>query len=294
MTVQATILFADIAGSTAMYERLGDQRAEAIISEVLQALSVISEKTGGQVIKTIGDEIMCRFSEADQAIFAARQMQEFAGRYSPPGVKGRVAVRIGAHHGPVLDSEADVHGDTVNVSARVAALARPSKIMITAATVDELSMPNQSLCRPMQQANLKGKKEAVQLYDVIWEQNEELTRVTQSIRRPSVSTKTLLLSAPGKEISLSNAKPTQLMIGRGNECQLQVGAPQASRLHCEIIVQGGKFLLQDHSTNGTYIEQNGVEMWFHQESAPLLGHGVISIGAKAGENPDFLLHYRIE
>jgi len=294
MNFQATILFADIAGSTRLYELLGDSKAEAMISRVLDALALICAQSGGTVIKTIGDELMCRFDQADQAIMAARQMQEFSQTHQPEGLKGRIAIRIGAHHGEILETADDVYGDTVNVSARVAALARPGKIMVSEATVEQLDLNQRAICRQMQRATLKGKQEPVQLFDVIWEQNEELTRVTQTIKRPTVAVKTLNLMGPEGNRRLRSDRPTQLIIGRGNECHLVVGAPQASRQHCEISVQGGKFLLLDHSTNGTYIQQNGVEMWFHQESAPLVGEGVISIGAKAGDNPDYLLHYRIE
>ncbi|MBT6454126.1 MAG: adenylate/guanylate cyclase domain-containing protein, partial [Gammaproteobacteria bacterium] len=61
---QATILFADIAGSTALYENIGDSQAENLINTILAALSGIVEEHNGLVIKTIGDEIMCQFSSS--------------------------------------------------------------------------------------------------------------------------------------------------------------------------------------------------------------------------------------
>jgi class 3 adenylate cyclase len=69
-------MFADVAGSTALYEKLDDEQANRIIDDVITMMSELTEKYLGTVVKTIGDEIMCGFSKADQAFTAASIIQD--------------------------------------------------------------------------------------------------------------------------------------------------------------------------------------------------------------------------
>ena len=130
-SVFTTIMFADVAGSTTLYEQLGDEQANRIIDDVITMMSELTEKHLGTVIKTIGDEIMCRFNEADQAFTTASIIQDrLQKRPADLGVK--INVRVGLHTGLVLIREdGDVFGDAVNVAARVAAIARGSQILTT-------------------------------------------------------------------------------------------------------------------------------------------------------------------
>ena len=64
-------MFADVTGSTRLYETLGDETANRIIGKVLDIMAVITEEYQGFVIKTIGDEIMSRFASANDCVRAA-------------------------------------------------------------------------------------------------------------------------------------------------------------------------------------------------------------------------------
>ena len=75
-TTNLTILFADISGSTRLYEILGDAPARAKVASCLQLLTDVTERHGGTVIKTIGDEIMCTFPNAEVSVGAACEMHE--------------------------------------------------------------------------------------------------------------------------------------------------------------------------------------------------------------------------
>lgn len=287
---ESTILFADIAGSTALYESIGDTQAELIISSTLDALSSIVRNQQGLVIKTIGDEIMCRFTSADKAIQAASEMHEFTEAGNIPGSSQKLAIRIGAHMGSVIDTDGDVFGDTVNVSARIAAQARPGKTMISEQTYQSLPESQQILCRLMMQTHLKGKEQPVNLYDVVWEKNDQLTRISQTPRSLD-GQGNLIIKYQQKKMILPFGT---LSIGRGQECNLVVEATQASRRHCEIRLKGNKFILVDSSTNGTFVTQNNVEYLFHNETVPLQSNGVIGLGQSSKDDPDHIIQFSVE
>ena len=92
----ATILFADICGSTRLFEQYGDVQARLIETRVLDALTAETGVYGGVVIKTIGDEIMCRFPSAEQAVQAACDMHRVI-KDDPALAKLNIAIKIGLH-----------------------------------------------------------------------------------------------------------------------------------------------------------------------------------------------------
>jgi adenylate cyclase len=285
-----TILFADIAGSTALYESVGDQRAEAIIAKALERLSAIVSQHDGRVIKTIGDELMCQFGAAESALMAANRMHEYIDANSLRDFDQQLSIRVGAHIGSVIESRDDVYGDTVNVSARIAALARPGKTMISETTFEALPDKLRQACRLLMETHVKGKQQPLKLYDAVWEHNDQLTRIA-STPRAQAGGIVLVLEYNGNKVSLESGS---LRIGRGMECDLVVEAPQASRCHCDIRHSGHKFSLSDGSTNGTYIMQNSVELFFHNETVPLQQSGIISLGQMTKDNARHLIHFSIE
>ena len=134
------VMFADIAKSTAIYETLGDQRARTLIASCLSLLSKITEKYHGTVIKTIGDELMCTFPTAFDAVTAAREMNQalsFASVVDDPGCRPP-NIYVGIHVGPVILEKGDVFGDTVNLAARITGFKRPRQILISEETAAAL------------------------------------------------------------------------------------------------------------------------------------------------------------
>jgi hypothetical protein len=136
--VSLAILFADISGSTRLYEVLGDVRARERTSRCLSILTEVIQRHGGTVIKTIGDEVMSTFPGADAAVQAACAMQESMAAEAVPG-EIALDIRIGLHYGPALVELGDVFGDAVNVAARIVALTKARQILTTRQTVEMLS-----------------------------------------------------------------------------------------------------------------------------------------------------------
>ena len=114
---KCAVLFADVAGSTQLYETLGDEAARLLVGNCLQSLSRVTERHGGRVVKTIGDELMCRFPSADAAVTAARVMQEMTRKMSSAGGV-TPSIRAGLHYGSMIEEDGDLFGDAVNLAAK--------------------------------------------------------------------------------------------------------------------------------------------------------------------------------
>src|SRR6267143_3004961 len=115
---QTTVLFADVTGSTRLYETAGDSRAVEAIGVCMQKLREAVELHGGRVVKTMGDAVMALFPTPNAAAAAAARMQTDVE--SLPAVEGRkLGLRIGFQSGPVIQRENDIFGDTVNLAYRL-------------------------------------------------------------------------------------------------------------------------------------------------------------------------------
>jgi len=134
---QVTFLFTDLKGSTALYERLGDLNAYALVREHFALLDVCAHRHAGAIVKTIGDAVMAAFSRPADAVAAAlRILREIAAFNSGHGSPA-IILKIGAHCGPsiavTLNENLDYFGQTVNIAARVQSFADAGEICLTEA-----------------------------------------------------------------------------------------------------------------------------------------------------------------
>ena len=162
------ILFADIAGSTKMYESLGDTLARRKIAQCIDVMTDVTKENGGTLIKVIGDEVMCTFPDADTASAAAVSMQErVSGALLTGG--GSLGIHVGLHYGPVILEEGDVYGDAVNLASRMANLAKRDQILTTGATVTCLAPNWREQTRQVDRAAVRGKAEEIDVYEFVWQ-----------------------------------------------------------------------------------------------------------------------------
>ncbi len=177
------VLFADICGSTALYDKLGNETALKVITRTLNILIQEVATHKGTLIKTIGDEIMCSFPSVAVATQAACAMH-FAIDARQPGGEHPIFVRIGFHYGEVIHKANDVFGDTVNVAARVAAITRARQIMTTQTVIDALPSGFADRVRPVTRAAFHGKQDSFTVFQILWEpENTLLGRIGESILR---------------------------------------------------------------------------------------------------------------
>lgn len=292
----ATILFADIGGSTRLFEQYGNLRARQIETRVLDLLAARTVAHQGTVIKTIGDEIMSSFPSAEAGIQAACEMQK--------GIKNdlaladlNIAIRIGLHHGPVLVEKNDVFGDAVNVAARMVQLAKSDQIITTRETMRGLPSEFEPMTRELGRAHVRGKQDEIEIVEIIWFESTSMTQMSdvesEKILRNKLYAR-LLLVYRGQNIELKPS--TDLFnIGRGPRNDLIIDRELVSRSHAIIEFRQGKFILADHSTNGTYLMlENGSRFFVRREEITLHDQGIICLGQTAfKENPD-IIHYECQ
>jgi class 3 adenylate cyclase len=277
----SAILFADVSGSTSLYEKLGDQRALATIETVLTQLRKSILLQDGHVIKTIGDEVMAIFRSADAAMQAACDMQNRVAAI-PQTDNTRLAVRIGFHYGPAIEEGGDYFGDAVNTAARMAGLAKGGQILTSGPTVETLAPLLRASTRAIDALHVKGKQDEIQIVEVIWHDSDDLTAMAAS--EPALSAPdepTLTLSYGALTLTLGAAQRSA-SFGRDATNELVIADKMASRVHCKIEFRRGRFFLVDQSTNGTYVTvENDNEVMLKREQLMLRGRGVISLGHAA-------------
>lgn len=290
-TKKLAILFADISDSTALYDRLGDEQARQIVATCLAAMSDRAAAHNGTLVKTIGDEIMCTFTSAEDALHASREMQRTI-KANNHGSKQPLRVRIGFHFGDVLCEANDVYGDTVNVAARITAVTRAGQIMTTQATVGALPPDLLSDVHQILRAELKGQFD---IFQVPWE-GEDLQRTQIGIapyRKSQEVGAELILRYRGQSCRV-NDQQKKVFLGRGGTCKIVVVNDFASRQHAAVESRSGNFVLQDSSVNGTYIRfDDGQIVFIHNDEAILRGIGTISLGRSYAENPSELIIFSV-
>jgi adenylate cyclase len=277
--VDLAVLFADVSGSTRLYEKLGNARALECIGLCLSIMRQSVKTCGGRVIKTIGDELLCVFPTATAAAQAAIDMQARIDMQAP--VEGEpLQIRVGLQFGPVLHENDDVFGDCVNVAARMVKLARPAHIMVAGECMQAMDAAMRSQVRAIDKLHVKGRAKEIDVYELPWKHSEDLTTLASRPpedlqQKPRVR---LRLKHNGREI-VFGARQDVIRFGREASSDVVVADRKASRDHARIERRRDKFVLVDISSNGTFITFHGEpEMPVRREEIVLHGHGSISFG----------------
>lgn len=189
-TRDVTLMFTDIVGSTSFFERRGDIEGRTMIQEHNDLLFPVVQRHGGTVLRTIGDAIMAIFPSPEEGVRAAIEIQRtLCERNKSQRKEDCILVRIGLNYGKGIVQDGDVYGDMVNVAARVESLAEGDQILVSRSVYDHVRGTEDILCRYFSSTEVKGKAEAIELYRVVWGDEEataDKTRtaeVSRKIRR---------------------------------------------------------------------------------------------------------------
>jgi len=287
--MKCAIMFADIVGSTRLYEELGDVIAADCVNQCIQIMTEITQSFNGEVINTIGDEIMSRFKHADDAVFAACRIHELFTDESISEHNVSLSLRIGIHFGETISRQDDVFGDAVNVASRVANIANARQIITTEELTQQLSPALAEKVREFDQIEIKGKQQKLIIYEVLWE-NRDITLIGHAISDENVN-QNLNLIYHGQSKSLTQNSPS-FILGRNPGNDLVVEAELVSRAHAYCVYRRGKFILIDQSTNGTFVKTGeGQEVYLRREEIPLLGSGLIGLGESTRTDNGQLIQY---
>ncbi len=293
---EVAVLFADVVGSTRLYEVLGDADARGMILTCVDLMRSATERNRGTVIKTIGDEILAVFPTPVDAVNAAGEMQQDIRNHPDLLVEGQhVAIRIGGHFGPVAFQNRDVYGASVHTANRMTSQAKAGQIICSAAMVERLTPEWLAVTRRIDVTSVRGRSEEIELFEVLWQQ-EDATSMLPSIldQKPATRPRRLRLEHLGKEIVVEDGVRGVTM-GRADENDIVVTGNLISRLHARIEVARDKFLLVDQSTNGTFVTSSeGKEAFVRRDTLPLQGSGSIGLGRLPEAGASDAIRYWLE
>jgi class 3 adenylate cyclase len=278
---ELAILFADVVGSTRLFEVLGDVAARDKVQACVEIMRRATEQHGGSVVKTMGDEIMATFADCDAAMDAAVEMQAAIAGHPDLEVEGQhISIRIGCHFGPVVQETRDVFGAAVHTANRMTSQAKAGQIIITDSIYGRLAEEWRAIARQVDVAVPRGQHGEVTIYELLW-QHGETTSVLPSIATIADEKKPfrIRLRYLGTELVLDNRERTYATLGRGQDNDLVIKGNLVSRLHARIEAGKNRFMLVDQSTNGSFVQgKGGDDAFVRRDAIPLKGEGVIGLG----------------
>jgi len=291
--LEVAIVFADVVGSTQLYDKYGDTKASETVAACLDIMKDATFQFNGTVIKTIGDEVMSTFMTVDEAMGASVMMQS---RIAGVGKKDDgipVQIRIGCHFGPVVQEQNDIFGAAVHTANRMTSQAKAGQIVISGFTVEHMSPELRSQARQIDVATVRGRLDEVALFELVW-QPDEATSMLPTIEWETKSRKAskLLLNFRDTTVELSDGRKS-INIGRADDNDLVVKGNLISRVHAKIEMRRGKFMIVDQSTNGTFLQSaQGQETFVRRDSTALGDEGTIGLGRTEDPDSDLAIHYK--
>jgi class 3 adenylate cyclase len=280
-----TVVFADIAGSTALYEALGNEHAAAAVARLTEGIGQSIEARGGRVVKKLGDGVLGVFAEAEKAVDAmvgCMRRQRSAAQQPGP----RMEIRVGLASGDLVEVDGDCYGDAVNVAARLCERAGLAEIWATEDTVQGLLEPPGASFIRLGHLVVRGKADPLVMYRIDWEPGSGGESLT--MQAGLLSNMARLEAAEQAEIRFSWRGGDQMFavsdmpvhVGRSTSAQLCIGDPRVSRQHARLDWRGGAFLLTDLSSYGTWVRFEGSDapVQLRRDSCLLHGIGEISLG----------------
>lgn len=273
---RVVVLFADVVNSTRMFEILGDEEALALINRLHDALIDASKEFSASLVKKIGDALLLSFPSPVAAFLAASAMLDVLRDFEAPVA---TSIRIGFHLGEVVEVGGDMFGDTVNVAAHVAKLAKPGAVAMTGPVAEALPPFLRKHLRRISSATLKGRQDPMPLLELVPEgQDEGLVTLVGAGATYRDINPSLSLQYRGRDYTVNSQVP-EIMLGRHSGSGLVLKNIDASRRHAKAFLRQGKILLADMSSNGTFVRMdNGHEVRLRREELILRGAGSIICG----------------
>ena len=278
----ASVVFADLVGSTGIFERLGDETAGRFVTQLTTALAKIFEQHNGRVVKLLGDGLFVVFQNEPEAVTACIAIQDRLQQKPvyPGGTGSPVQMQMGIECGEVVEIEGDCYGDAVNSAARLADLAGADQILTTQRVRDGLPVEQKRKLRSLGPMYLRGKQEVTEVFRVDWQPQKDVEATVMGVSMFKPTTVAHLdITSGGQTLSLQ-PRGERLTLGRGTTANLAINDSRVSRIHATIEWKGGHFILSDVSSFGTWV-------YFGNQSEPvvlrrtecyLVGNGQIALG----------------
>lgn len=291
--LEVAILFADVVGSTQLYDKFGDTKASETVALCLDVMKDATHQFNGSVIKTIGDEVMSTFQSVDEAMGAAVMMQTRITADSKQDGRIPVSIRIGCHYGPVVQEQNDIFGAAVHTANRMTSQAKAKQVVLSGDTVDQMSLELQKQTRQIDVATVRGRMDEVALFEFLWNP-EEATSMLPTIEweTKARTASKLILTFRDATTEVSDTCKS-INMGRADDNDLVIKGNLISRIHAKVEMRRGKFVIVDQSTNGTFLmNMLGEETFVRRDSTELGEEGTIGLGRAEEAGTSLSIHYK--
>jgi class 3 adenylate cyclase len=299
--VKRTVLFADLRGSTGLYETLGNAQAASVVTQSVALMGQVVEGSGGVVVKTLGDGLMAVFDRPAGGIEAADDMHDSLERVVSDAPRRRGArlpalkLQVAIAHGEVVEVNGDCFGDAVNVAARLLDRAGDNETLCTEQVVEGLHGEHRGRFRLLARLQLRGRQEPVQVYRL------EARRFGESVAATTFEGAIATAEPDGIRLTWLDGCRTfagpdlPAVLGRSPQATYCIDDARVSRSHARVEWHGGTFQISDLSVNGTFVRFAGRDdvIALRRGSCTLHGSGIISLGAAPSDPTAPTVHFEV-
>ena len=312
---QQTIVFIDLADSTAAYEALGSQEVASVISKITQWIGRVCEAHEGRIVKFLGDGVLAEFSSSAEAVTAAIFLQQQhtrrIRRWPEPLHMG---LKIGLASGAVVRMGDDAYGDPVNLAARLSDMSGSNTIWATESVIEQLrshrdrmtstrgAMLESIRYRSLGMIRIRGLTNPHPVFQIEWndEVPTDLITICGSLPEPDdpetlKAESNIELSWQGfSRVFLTSELPIE--IGRVPTCGFVLSDQRVSRKHSSIEWINGAFVLTDQSSYGTWVRFAGVtpsEVQLRRNQCILQSSGEMALGVPFSDPSAPILKFQV-
>ncbi|HEY4082708.1 MAG TPA: adenylate/guanylate cyclase domain-containing protein [Burkholderiaceae bacterium] len=282
---ELTVLFADLRGSTGLYETLGNAEASAVVTHAVSQIGRAVDECSGKLIKTLGDGLMAVFPSPRDAVKAAGRMHDFLEKVVSRGKRnaskglGGLRMQVALARGEVVEMGGDCFGDAVNVAARLLDHAGDNETLITAEVLEGLPSQQKSRFRSLDLINVRGRAEPVHVHVLDQPQAGDVATQFGEVVHNATPDGIRLVWMDLDRVFDIEAMP--IVLGRSTQATYCITDGRVSRSHARIEWNGGSFSVTDLSYNGTYVRfgGSGEMVSLKRGGCTLHGSGVIGLGS---------------
>ena len=278
-----SVLFAGLAGSARLHEKLGSTEALRAVDRCLKRMERAVGAFGGRVVKMAGDELMAVFDFGDEVAQAAMEMQERVADL--PAVSGvKLAIRVGFAPGVISEEAGEFTGEAVDAAAHLAGLAKAGQVLTNALGQAALSAGVRKSTRDLGLTDTAGTFSGTGVYELFVPEPRTVARSADipAERLGEIALGTRLTLRYCDAVIVLDGQNPLINMGRDVESNLVIHDRRASRHHAKIEWRGDKVVLIDKSTNGTFVTLPGKpELFVRRGECVLRGKGLICFAASA-------------
>ncbi len=281
-----TVIFADLTGSTGVFEALGNQKATLAVTRLTQLMGQACESHQGRVVKTLGDGVLAVFARESDAVEAMVALQrEHRERIAQWPPKLLMQIKVGMASGDIVRVDGDCYGEAVNLAARLCDMAAPGEIWATSQLTDAVPLTSGVRVRALGSIAIRGMAETRDVCQVNWDGSEstDLLTLPAALGGPERAEQALSrINLSWLDVNAAfRASQLPIHLGRLSDAEFAVNDPRVSRRHARIDWVDNNFVLTDLSSYGTWVRFQGgsAELALRRSACVLLEKGEIALGA---------------